>query len=1707
MSFKLHHSGCTYFKKFKTFLIKLCKHKLFGKINIVLLFTILMVIFMTSFTVFYKPDRNKRTNASVLQPEPTPALKWEDFNKNGIPDPGEPIYFQAPQPPSVQTAPLHTTAPISDPTTSWSMVPSQNSSVQNSISGLSSVSALSDTDAWTVGVYWYNNYNNSHQIIEHWDGNQWTLDNSQGSTDTYSYLSGVSMLSSSEAFAVGQSGTSNNPYFPGTHPLVEEYLNGAWTVVPIPLVNAVNGFLTSVTAVSSSDIWAVGYNIDTDSELIVRKHGSIWEVVTPPARTSHGGILNSVAALSASDIWAFGTSDKYGRQGHAIADHWNGTVWTPEDPPVQTNGTGTVFYTASAIPSTGTVWASGQTYLENSTTSPLLANIVNGAWNYVTVTPAPGQCINYTGASCSYNVAATENEVDLVPVDLNINKLAERLVNGNWQTVPVEIPTNGLFPGGYLSGITGVPGENKFWTVGQTNGGTTLIEQYTPSTAPTLPSGFSLTDTGKSILGANTQNAAKSNEPINLALGNYFFQRIDLSIAGRGLPFVFQRTYNSLDTYNGPLGFGWTDSYNILQTTNADNSITIKYGDGHSITFQPQTDGSYKPTVQGIYDRLTKQASGVFLLTTKPRVQYQFNGFGQPDTITDPNGNRISLQYNSQKRLASVTDTAGRMVQFNYDAGGHMTTITDPIGRKVAFSYDDQGNLKSSTDAEGNTTEYTYNSFHQVETITDPKGQKIITNSYDGTGRVNRQTNGRDLVWQYAYDVGQSGNTVETNPKGKTTSYLHDDKDRLIKQTDPLGKFISFDYDGNNNLTSLTDKNGNTYTFSYDNEGNLLKAADPLGNTTRLVYSNLNLPTQETDAKGNSTQLTYDTNGNLVSVVNALSSQTSLQYDSHGEVIKVTDAKGGLLQFAYDAQGNQTQVTDPMGNKKVSGYDQVGRVTQITDAGNHTTQFMYNKDNLLTQITDAKGEKTIYAIDQDGNTVAVTDTGGHTISYSFDTMNNLVKVTDQTNGNTSFAYDELNNKTKMTDAKGHVATYSYDDNNQLTAMTDPLGRSTSWQYDPTGNILKQIAANNQVATYQYDKLNRISQVTFADSKTASYSFDQNGNLINLTDWTGKTSFVYDSLNRLTSVSSPDGKTIAYAYDILGNRTQITYPGNKAVHYVFDADNRLASLKTWQGKQTSYTYGVNGNVAKVTLPNGITSNYTYDELDRIAALVHQQGRDKLASYTYQYDSSGNYQNISESVNGENRALSLPYTYDAASRLTFDPRSQYQYDLAGNILSKVTNSQNRDDNINSQNNSDNDSDNSNPSIPKGTTNFTYDVADQLLSDSTYQYQYDTLGNLVKKTGKDQQTGFEYNAQNMLSQVTTGKQKDAKTVQFSYNSLGNRVQKSVQSGDDSLLSKIKCTFFCTKDTTSYVYDINNSLPVILQETTGKQTNSYVYGYGLTSAVTDDKDVYYLPDGLGNVRELADRSGHIVSYTYDSFGKLIKESGESDNNNHFLFQGQYFDEETGLYYMRARYYDPNIGRFISKDPFLGYDIQPSTLNGYTYALDNPLLYEDQSGLYAVGVCRSVSGGTYGRYYSVSQCLVIIDKLEIGFTGTGSKGISTPQASVSLLQLYVNPGTKTISELGGYGKTIGGSIKKGLLNFGLDFSYDPNQNKPPNSLTITFPFFSAGTNPLPGEVHVTKDATVTFSLTNYVSNLVSNFTKAFSSTTELSHPSLDSGK
>ena len=719
---------------------------------------------------------------------------------------------------------------------------------------------------------------------------------------------------------------------------------------------------------------------------------------------------------------------------------------------------------------------------------------------------------------------------------------------------------------------------------------------------------------------------------VNTASGNDYITFMDLIVPGKGLRFSFVRSYNDQDPYTGPLGRGWTHSYNILLTSDATGAVTIKEGDGHQNIFQPNGGGYTAPA--GVYDVLVNTGANSFQLTRPNQTVLSFGPISSNSpiirllAITDKNSNKQTLAYDALGNLVSFTDIGGATYTFTYDTANHLLTLKDNgLNRKYSYNCDST-NLLSYTDSNSKISQYTYTN-NLLTVATDAASNTAVNNNFDSQGRVTRtmRTVGTmTCTTTYSYDDVNHITTI-TDPYGSVTKHYHDTNQRLTKIVNALGFTTTFTYDSNNNLLSSTNPLGKTITYTYDARGNRTSVSDPLSNKTTFFYDSKNNLTKQTDANGNSSAFTYDARGNLATVTDALGGLTSFTYVA-GNKVTFTNARQKTTNYTYDAGRHVLTSTDPSLNTTTSTYDSGGRLITVQEPVGNQKRIGYDALSRVTSVSYLPGilasiAPVSYTYDANGNRLTMSDGTGVT-KYAYDSLNRLISVTLPGNRVVTYAYDCNDNRTSIS-YSGKTLKYGYDAINRLTSVIDGTNKTT-YAYDSGNNLLSVTYPNGASVSYVYDAADRITHVsnTYTGSggnpiSSFSYVLDRVGNRTQITDGGGKvTSLTYDKLYRLTSDSA--GKTNNYTYDPVGNRLSLTAPG-LSVAYTYDSADKLMAAGN-----TMFHYDANGNQVRKSGSDGQGESdsqgpvtYKYDAADRLVSI--QSGDDESSS-GYAYDGDGN-----------------------------------------------------------------------------------------------------------------------------------------------------------------------------------------------------------------------------------------------------------------------------------------------------------------------------------------------------------------------------------------------------------------------------------------------------------------------------------------------------
>ncbi|MDX9975155.1 MAG: DUF6531 domain-containing protein, partial [FCB group bacterium] len=753
---------------------------------------------------------------------------------------------------------------------------------------------------------------------------------------------------------------------------------------------------------------------------------------------------------------------------------------------------------------------------------------------------------------------------------------------------------------------------------------------------------------GRRVPSVHDLFAFEARQALGINPNTYLVGGVDAAAPAPGLPLVFARAYmNRMDKhqYDGPLGYGWTHSYDVYANVDADGNVFVHQGTGFDRRFVRNADGGYD-ALSGDTGKLTG-GDGAFVLTADGGSVLTFNAANRLGSIADANGNSVALAYGAGDKLASVTHSCGHAFTLAY-SGNLIASITDQAGRVTGYSYDGSNNLTGVAAQGGLTTAYTYAPStggpldHAMLGVTGPTGI-TTTFSYDVYGRqVGEALGGGAEAVTCTYD--SVGRLTVQDAMGGLVQLEPDEFGRPARTGDSLNRDVEFGVDGKGNLTSVTGPDGAAVSIEYDHMGNVLRSVDPAGGELRFSYDyGTDSLKSITDPRGNTTRFGADAQGNLETVTYPDNSIEQFQHDGAGNLVSATNRRGQTIAYEYNSAGQVTRKLCPGMPAVEYGYDSAGRLASVTD-GSGVTSMQYDARGFMTYIGYPSGHWFAYEYNAAGQRTRRTGDDGFVLDYSYDAAGRLMTVS---NGN-GYQY----------------VTYSYDAAGRLSGELKGNGTRTGYAYDQAGQLLSitHYAPDNSVQAF------------------FNYEYDINGNRIAETNKDGRTTYTYDLLGQLTGEHYPDGHSVTYVYDPAGNRTQVirdgiveNYVTNSMNQYVlagganctYDADGNMIS-KTDETGTTTYVWDAENRLVEERTPTGEVSKYSYDAFGNLISK-------EAGGVTVQYlmDSPLDGQAVSEIALDSGKTSHRVSGIWTIARDMDSAKTFYGFDAAGNEILKTNN----------------------------------------------------------------------------------------------------------------------------------------------------------------------------------------------------------------------------------------------------------------------------------------------------------------------------------------------------------------------------------------------------------------------------------------------------
>jgi RHS repeat-associated protein len=989
------------------------------------------------------------------------------------------------------------------------------------------------------------------------------------------------------------------------------------------------------------------------------------------------------------------------------------------------------------------------------------------------------------------------------------------------------------------------------------------------------------------------------------------------------------------------------------------NSVAIAFGKD-TVQFIQQPDGSFTPPA-GSTMTLTRNGSG-YALQQRHDNTYNFNSNGLLTSIVDQYNNSLALTY-TNSLVSTVTDWKNRTFTFNYTGTPLQLTSVSDGTRTVHYgystAYNPQGDLTSFTDPESKTSAYQYDTNHQITAVLDAQSRLVLSNLYNSQGHLTTQYTQGDTnkTWNIFWSDFK---TATFDPKKGEIDYLYDDHGRLKYTLEEILGETDFFYDGQNHTIITQTPELEVNLFVYDGNNNLTQTADPLTFTNNFIYDDQNRLIRIVDKLGNSSTFGYDSHFSLTGKTNAMGDFVNYTYNTDGTRATRTDS-GGMTSYGYDSYGQLNSIAYPnsLGNESFVNSS-LGDATSRTDGRGFQTTFQYNQRRQLTNTIAPTNLTSQIAYDAIGNVAGVTDGRGNTtsntwsatahllattfpataqgvavVSNIYDSHDLLIKTLDPYQQPTFYTNDAKGRVVYQTDPLLRTSAIGYDKDSRITATTNAAQEVTSQVWDPRGflRIVTDPAlrtyrrlidgGGNQTALtnrngwfwlFQYDAANRLTNTTSPQNHTISQSWNHQGLLSSVKDMAGQTtSYYYDGKGRLTNRTDNVASTL-YGLDANDNVTSVV-EGGKTNSWTFDAYNRVANYTDTSGNLIQYRYDANDNLTNLVYPGNKTVAYTYDSLNRLLTVTDWANRQT----TFTYDLMGRLTTVSR-PNGTVRTIN----YDAVGQATnIVEKSSWNYPIAFFAFNFDSAGRTKWDFL----------------APLPHTNsppsrtMTYNTDDRLITVNGTQVFSDGNGNMTNAPlPSGVFTNYQYDARNRLL--------NAGGVTNVYDALDDRIGQTSATGS-----------------TTYVVNPNTKLSQVLMRIKNGITNYYIYGGGLLYQITESaggtNTLTYHFDSRGSTIALTGDNGIPTDQIeYSAYGSTTYRAGTNDTP--FLFNGQYgvMTDANGLLYMRARYYNPYLCRFLNADPS-GF---AAGLNFYAYANGNPVNLIDPFGLDVVKDWQSVT-------------------------------------------------------------------------------------------------------------------------------------------------------
>ena len=1027
-------------------------------------------------------------------------------------------------------------------------------------------------------------------------------------------------------------------------------------------------------------------------------------------------------------------------------------------------------------------------------------------------------------------------------------------------------------------------------------------------------------------------------EPVDAATGRVYHTNTDFELPGP-IPIIWQRTYYSDASVDGPLGYNWHHSYNMGLFDLSGEAFLLRHADGRESGLPLLAPGeTYFDRKEQLWWTLDKNG---YLLTDMGGLQYRFAGpknrFGYKmlSSISTKDGFKVQFNYASGGKLAEIISSRGETLKVDTDDLGRVLCVSMHQGgeevKLVRYRYDDNGDMVETTDPLDVSKHFVYAPGHLLIQLTNQSGMSFH--------------------WEYK-GKGEDARCIHTWGDGGVMEYFIEYKKGLTRTRNGEGAVTEYYYGADKLIYKIVDANGGITRQQYNEYQELEVVVNPEGYTRKTVFNQYGQPTTVTDENGENAYLFYDDNHNLQRLRTPGGKQLTWKYDEFDRVIARTTLSGEKMHYAYE-NGLLKTITDGQGRVYTLTFNKQFDLEMLQFPNGLFRRWNYDGRGRLTEAVDVKGNATRYAYDRADNLIRLEEPDGNVHHFEYDAMGNMVHAKDNLR-EVSFTYGALGVlKSRVQDR--HRITFGYNSELQLKRIGNEAGEDYRFELDGLGQIITEQGFDGITRRYERDGAGRVTRVERPGEKWTEYLYDGLDNILKEEQYDGAASYyTYDKDGMLIKAGNDenqlefvrDKKTgqvteekqgeyiINRTYDKEGNCTQITSSLGADIRHTYDKEGNLQSMQAGENWQASWLRDNTGLELQRSLSGGVNIRTERDRFGRETRKSIRANQIEKGKYCYQWGIANRLLSKENELTG----VTTRYDYDQFDFLIREEnyRSDTHLDTVYRMPDRIGNLYGTPDKKDRK----------------------YGAGGRLEEDEEFFYHYDDEGNLIYKEFRTLQDGvvnyrrkeeekelnlkfrstgtgwrYDWQSNGMLKRVI---RPDEKAVHFRYDALGRRTAKmfkgtvtrwiwdgnvplheweyktmrlQVPSTDSD---KKQPPVEPTEDITTWIFEAGTFVPA--------------------AKIKGDKQYSIVTDYLGTPIQMYDEQGEKTwDCTLDVYGKVSNFEGRSLSDCPFRYQGQYEDEETGLYYNRFRYFDSSIGCYISQDPI---SIQGG-LNIYAYVYD----------------------------------------------------------------------------------------------------------------------------------------------------------------------------